>query len=183
MAAWGTKLRQWWRGDEPDAGPAVVRTTAQVVPAADLTQNLTQNLTQTRLPPTTQAPQTAEATQAEAERRKALRAERVPVSSRKRRRKAPVSKGAEYQARYRDRLMAEDLEGYLHRKRVDEAARYARKKAEKDAQAAAQAPGQVGVSADVVDLQAVRAARTAEAPQVIEQIEQVDQTDREEIAG
>ena len=71
--------------------------------------------------------------------------------------------------------MAEDLEGYLHRKRVDEAARYARKKAEKDAQAAAQAPGQVGVSADVVDLQAVRAPRTAEAPQVIEQIEQVDQ--------
>jgi hypothetical protein len=159
MLAWLRKILRRWRGDEPDAEPPVSRTTVEVVPAASLTHDLTH----ARLSTTAQDLQTAAFD--DAARRKALLAERIEVPLRRWRKR---SKGAVYQARYRARLKAEDPEGYLLRKREDEAERRARKKAEK---AAAQA-AQVGVGADVINLTARRAQRAAEAPDAVEQVEQ-----------
>jgi hypothetical protein len=151
MVAWLKKILRWL-GVLRDAGtPIISRTTVEGAPSAGLTHALTHDLTHTRLPPD-----------------HPLLAERVNLPLRKRRKKSPMS-NAEYQARHRAKAKAADRDGYLRRKREDEAARRARKKAEK---AAAQVAGQAGVSAGVVDFQAVRARRAGE---VVDHVEQAAQ--------
>jgi hypothetical protein len=140
MLAWSTKLRQWWRGDEPDAQPAIPRTT----PAAGVTSPVTPSVT-----PVTPSHEAAKA--------EALRAERVELPLRRRKKRAPAS-GVERQRKYRAKMLKEDPD-FQRREREHRAAYRQKQKAAKAAAAA-----QVGDGAAVINLLARRAQRAAEVP-------------------
>jgi hypothetical protein len=175
------------QGIRPDAGAPVPSTTQPVAPSASVAHDVAhagpltdrdRQLDKVLVEHIAHSILLSEAWKREhARAEEALRAMGIEIEpplrqQRKKKAKAPVSKGAKRSARWR----AKNPEEYLRRHREEEAARRARKKAEKDAQAAALAAGQAGVSADVVDFQTIRAKRVAEAPQVVvDQVEQVEQ--------